>query len=273
MKLKIFPVILLFFVSSINAQTINWFKDFKEASQIAVETGKPMMLDFTAIWCKPCQEMEKSFWTRPEVIELAQSFVAVKVNFDNERSLARKYYVSAIPNVTTTDPWGNGLGFNRGFGSNSDKIFGHLKAIPTDFSPIKDSVLLLETDKKNVAALDQIAKFYDQYKLYYQSNQFNKRILKQETDPAKREDLLLTIGLNYLRSSVPDEAEDSLKDFQKEFPQSPKNEIAIFGLSIANIQKDKLKSAEKFLAKLKTEYPDSKYIAQLETEIANKKSK
>lgn len=273
MKLKIFPIIILFFISSINAQTINWLKDFKEARQIALETGKPMMLDFTASWCKPCQEMDKSFWTRPDVIELAQNFVAVKVNFDTERGLASKYYVSAIPNVTTTDPWGNGLGFSRGFGSNSEKIFAHLKAIPKDFSSIKDSVLMLETDKKNVAALNQIADFYTQYKLYYQSNEYNKRILKLETDSVKREDLLLTIGLNYLRASASDEAEDSLKDFQKEFPQSPKNELAIFGLSIANIQKDKLKSAKKFLEKLKTQYPESKYIAELEDEISKKKSK
>ena len=217
--------------------------------------------------------MDKNFWTRTDVIEITQGFVAVKVDFDDEKSLASKYFVSAIPNVTTTDPWGNGLGFNRGFGSNSDKILSHLKAIPKDFSPIKDSVLLLETDKKNVEALNKIADFYTQHKLLYQSNLYNKRLLKEETNALKREDLMITMGFNYLRVSAPDEAEDSLKDFQKEFPQSPKNEMALFGLSYANILKDKLKSAGKFLAKLKTEYPGSKYIEQLESEISKQKAK
>ncbi len=273
MKIKIIPLLLLFFISTANAQTINWLKDFKEAKTIALETGKPLMLDFTASWCKPCQEMEKTFWTRPDVIELAQNFVAVKVDFDKEKNLAGKYYVSAIPNVVTADPWGNGLGFSRGFGSNSEKIFSHLKAIPKDFGLIKDSVLLLENDKNNLAALNKLADFYTQNKLYYQSNDYNKKVLKLETDSAKRETLMITIGFNYIRSNAPDDAEDILKDFQKEFPQSPKNEMAVFGLGFANLQKDKLKPAEKFLEKLKTDYPKSSYIAQLENEIGNKKSR
>lgn len=271
---KIFSLIfLLFLVSTTTAQSINWMKDFKEASLLAQETGKPMLLDFTAPWCKPCLEMDKSFWTRPDVIELVNNFIAVKVDFDKDVKLVRKYYVSAIPNVTTTDPWGNGLNYNRGFGSDTKRYLDQLKLVPKDFSSIKDSVALLETEKNNITELKKVADFYSQNKLYYQSNEFFKKILKLETDSAAKENLLLQIGFNYLRSSAPDDAEDFLKDFQKEFPQSKQNETALFGLAFANLQKDKIKNAEKLFVKLKAEYPNSNLIAQLEGEILKAKEK
>lgn len=272
MKIKLVPIFLLFLFSAGNAQTINWVKDFKEAKALAVETGKPIMLDFTANWCKPCQEMEKSFWPRPDVSALVQNFVAVKVDFDDEPGLARKYFVSAIPNVVTTDPWGNGLRFSRGFGS-PEKILDHLTSIPKDFSAIKDFVQQLETDKNDLTALNKLSEFYTQNKLYYQSNEYDKRLLKLETEAPKREDLMIKIGLNFLRSAAPDEAEDVFKDFQKEFPESPQNEVALFGLSFAGIQKDKIKAAKKFLDKLKADYPNSPYIVQLEREMSKGESK
>lgn len=271
---KIFSLVfLLFLVSTTNAQSINWFKDFKQASQLAQETGKPMLLDFTAPWCKPCLEMDKSFWTRPDVIELASNFIAVKVDFDNDTKLVRKYYVSAIPNVTTTDPWGNGLNYNRGFGSDTQRYMNQLMLIPKDFSSIKDSVALLEIEKENVAELQKVADFYSENKLYFQSNEYYKKLLKLETESSNREKLFLQIGFNYLRSSAPDDAEDFLKDFQKEFPQSNQNETALFGLAFAYLQKEKVKNAEKIFVKLKTDYPNSKYIVQLESEIAKAKEK
>lgn len=271
MKKIFFFVVLLFLVSTTNAQSINWLKNFKEASKLAQETGKPLLLDFTAPWCKPCLEMDKTFWTRPDVIELVDNFIAVKVDFDNEQGLARKYYVYAIPNVTTADPWGNGLTYNRGFGSNPQQYLDQLKAIPKDFTPIKEPLALLETDKNNLSLLTKVADFYSQNKLYYQSNEYNKRILKLENDSVKRETLIINIGLNYLRSNAPKEAEEFFKDFQKEFPQSEKNEIALFGLTFANVQKEKLKNAEKLFVKLKADYPDSVFIKQLEEEFSKAK--
>ena len=40
MKFKIFPVVLLFFVSAINGQTINWLKDFKRSEPDCGRNGQ-----------------------------------------------------------------------------------------------------------------------------------------------------------------------------------------------------------------------------------------
>lgn len=266
-------VTFLVFTCTAAAQQVEWRTDYKEASKIARENGKPLLLDFSAKWCKPCLAMEKTFWTRPDVIELSGQFVCVKVDFDKEKGLAGKYGVAAIPNVLTTDPWGNGLNYSRGFGSNSDDILKRLRFVPKDFSPIKDANLQLETDKNDHAALVKIVEFYNQNKLYYQSNQYGKRLYKVESDASERENLLLNMGFNYVRVGLSDEAEDAFKDFQKEFPQSMQNEIAMYGLIYANLQEEKAGAAEKLYAKFKASYPNSTYSAKLEEWLAEAKKK
>ena len=270
MRSRIIPIIfsLLAFVCVVRTQDIEWQTDFKQASQTARDSGRPMLLDFSAVWCKPCQKMEKEFWIRPEVIELSKKFVCVKLNFDKEGGLAHHYGVSGIPNVVTTDPWGVGLNNSLGYGSgDGGKIIKGLAAVPTDFSPIKNSALALETNKEDIDALSKIAAFYDQKEFYYQASIYWKRLLKLPIESSQREVLLINMGLNCLRQGEAGDAEDYFKRFQKDHPQSPNNELALFGLAYVSIQRKKWDAAEKTIAALRTRYPNSKYIARVENDL------
>ncbi len=58
----------------------------------AVGDGEPVLLDFTAVWCKPCQQMA------PTIDRLAAAGCRVqKVDFDRNRALADRYGVTKIP--------------------------------------------------------------------------------------------------------------------------------------------------------------------------------
>lgn len=220
-----FLISLLIFVSSTNAQQIGWLTDYKTAHKLAVETGKPMLLDFTANWCKPCRQMEKEFWSRAEIIELSKDFVCVKVDVEKNKSLAEKYVVAALPNVILTDSWGNGVEFHRGFGINGVReITEKLLALPRDFSPIKEAHKIIASDKKNLKALSEIAGFYQQKKFYYLSSDFYSRMLKLEKNVSKRELLMLNLAENYLQIGWNADAKDMLETIKKEFPNSPRME-------------------------------------------------
>jgi len=59
---------------------IRWRESFAEASREAAETGKPMMIDFTAEWCTVCREMEHETFRDEAVIRAAEDLIPVKVD-------------------------------------------------------------------------------------------------------------------------------------------------------------------------------------------------
>jgi thiol-disulfide isomerase/thioredoxin len=272
MKKRVFLFVL--FVcglgASANAQIV-WLKDYNAALKAAQESGKPMLLDFTASWCGPCRTMEKVFWTRSDVIEVSKDFVCVKIDADKNADLKNKYGVRGIPNITITNPWGELFLNHIGFPKNGEQqIIAKLGVVPKDFKAIKDAKILLETDKNNLPALAKIAEFYQQQKLYYQSNETYKQILKLEKNPQQRENLLIIIGFNYLRIDA-DEARKSFENFATEFPKSPQLDMAIYGQFLAFERQSKFQKAQEMFDRLKKEFPKSSLILQAEQIMPQKK--
>lgn len=267
MKKSIFAVFVLAFAilsAAAQEEAIVWEKDFKKAQAIARETGRPMLLDFTAVWCKPCRMMDEQFWVLPEVARAAKPFVAVKIDFDNRRDLVGKYGVSAIPFVAFTDPLGNLVTFRRGFGSKNVREINQIfDEMPKDFSAVTKYYDALEVKKDDGDALLQIADFYAKSKMLYLSCDFYKRALKTDeikADTEKRERVASIIGANYYLSKADRQAVDYLSDYLHDFPSGKHREIvmAMIAISSANLGKDK--DAAKYLDTLKTEFPASKNI-------------
>jgi thiol:disulfide interchange protein len=73
---------------------------YEQALQQADESGKLLIVDFTAVWCKPCKQMEQTTWVDPTVVAWAEEHaVAVKVDIDKRGDLARQFGVRGIPVV------------------------------------------------------------------------------------------------------------------------------------------------------------------------------
>ncbi len=85
---------------------IPWNADLNGALAQARKAKKPVLLEFYADWCGPCQGMKQVTFQDPEVVRLSGRFVPVRVDRDANRPLAKKYQVPAIPHVVVLSPEG-----------------------------------------------------------------------------------------------------------------------------------------------------------------------
>jgi thiol-disulfide isomerase/thioredoxin len=266
-----------FAVPAQEERQINWEKDFKKAQAAARETGKPLLLDFTAVWCKPCKVMDEQFWVRQDVVEATKPFIAVKIDYDSEKGLVGKYNVSAIPFVAFTDPLGNMITFRRGFGSKNVKELNQIfDEMPKDFSALKIHYEAIESRKDDGLALLQIADSYRKSKMLMLSNDFYKKALKTkeiQADSVKRERIAATIGMNYYAIKDFSQAAALMEDYLKDFPESKNKEPILSMLAISNAHRGKHKEASKNLELLKTEFPASKNIPVVAQAIEDAKNK
>jgi len=81
------------------ARGINWIKDYRQGLAHAQESGKPMMLFFTADWCPPCLEMKKNVFSDARVIEASLELVNIYIDVDKDRRTLTEYRVRVIPEI------------------------------------------------------------------------------------------------------------------------------------------------------------------------------
>lgn len=112
------------------AASINTAQFFSEASAMAAESGKPILLVFTGkntngkFWCPPCASLDKAVfetkafkdWAESQVVKL--EIILPRDNWESEeirqhnQDLAAKYQISSVPTVILTDAEGRVLGKN-----------------------------------------------------------------------------------------------------------------------------------------------------------------
>ncbi len=79
-----------------------WEPNLAAAKLQAEETGKPMLLVFSASWCPPCKTMKRQVWPDAEVGRVVQAdYVPLYVDVDlpEHADLVERYQINGIPSV------------------------------------------------------------------------------------------------------------------------------------------------------------------------------
>lgn len=72
-------------------QNLECYHDLCEGMEVARNTGKPIMIDFTGYGCANCRKMEQSVWGAPGVLELIRDkYVLVSLYVDDRTKLPKE---------------------------------------------------------------------------------------------------------------------------------------------------------------------------------------
>ena len=62
-----------------------------------IQSPKPVLVDFYAEWCKPCQMM------KPRILDVAERIgenaKVVQIDVDQEKELAERYHIQSVPTL------------------------------------------------------------------------------------------------------------------------------------------------------------------------------
>lgn len=101
---------------------------FREAVTKAARENKPLVLDFTASWCGPCQRMLKETFPDPKVAPLLEQCVLVKIDTDEHPGLSQKFGVVGLPDIRLLKPDGKEIRRLRDF-QNPDAFAGEIDSL------------------------------------------------------------------------------------------------------------------------------------------------
>lgn len=79
---------------------IRWMGDFEDASRLARDCEKLMLIEFYTDHCYWCDQLDQNTFTDTEIIQLTSEFVCLKLNAttdENALTLAKKYGIGGYP--------------------------------------------------------------------------------------------------------------------------------------------------------------------------------
>lgn len=96
---------------------VSWASDIDSARELAAETGKPIMLFFTADWCVPCRIMKREVFADTQAMTAINAQVIPVMVYQGEPGADAaflQYNVKGTPITIFTDPQGAVLDYAVG---------------------------------------------------------------------------------------------------------------------------------------------------------------
>lgn len=130
------------------------------AFELAKKTNKAIFIDFYAIWCPPCNMMDKDIFSKPEFKSKTKDLVKLKLDADKESSwaLKSKYKVRGYPTYIFATPTGEVIYHSVGY-IEKNKFYQTVKSTIENKNEGFDS-LLVKANNGDRKAKDRVGQIY-----------------------------------------------------------------------------------------------------------------
>ncbi len=93
---------------------IGWYS-YEEGNDEAQQTDRPILIYFRTEWCGACEDMEEDTFRDPQVKELEDDVVFIKVDVDERNDLGEEYGIASVPTLLAKESDGTEIDSHIGF--------------------------------------------------------------------------------------------------------------------------------------------------------------
>jgi thioredoxin 1 len=245
------------------AGTIPWETNLDRARTTALQTHRPVLVEFWAVWCPGCEEMDRNVYGDEQVASAMRKVTPARIDIDREPMLARHYEVTATPTLLLMDAYGNEL-FRFTGTLARDRVLQMLAEVPADISRLNTLAGEIAAKKDDFTALAAMGHELRAQAFYRASTRFFTRALDtrdgRRPTEARRE-ILLASARNAVAIRAYAEAAQSFAQSLREFPDRPDEPDLLLNLAQAQAAQGKNAEARKTLDQLVARHPRSKRAA------------
>jgi thioredoxin 1 len=218
-----FPLPVLLVMLAAAGATIPWETNLDRARDTARQTQQPLLVEFWAVWCPGCEEMDRDVYADERVAQAMRKVTPARIDIDRDPLLARRYEVTATPTLVLMDAYGNEL-FRVTGTLARDRILQVLAAAPADISGLNTLAARIAAKKDDFTALAAMGHELRAHAFYRASNTFFTRALdtrdgRQRTE--SRRTILIASARNAIAIRAYPDAERWLSQTLREFPGRP----------------------------------------------------
>ncbi|MDX1962551.1 MAG: thioredoxin family protein [Pirellulales bacterium] len=95
--------------------SLGYLTDLEQARLQARTEGKPILVFFTAEWCKYCHQLADEVLCQGQIRSLTNQFVCVELDCDQFPRICQQYRVGSYPTLLLLNPQGHEIGRLVGF--------------------------------------------------------------------------------------------------------------------------------------------------------------
>ena len=108
---------------------VDWiWNEYDVVKEKAQKENKYILIDFWAVWCTECKEMDVKAFQSPEVKEVLKNFVLLKVDVDEVPQLRAQFHVGGMPVIVVVTPEGEEVARITGY-QTAEQLVRFLKEV------------------------------------------------------------------------------------------------------------------------------------------------